>query len=65
MEKEMKAMLGIKEASQKLGISTSYLKKGIKENTIPYIKSGKKYYILCDSLMKQLEEEAQNRMKTN
>ena len=55
-------MLPPKKASKYLGLSEYYLRKGIEENTIPYIKSGNKVYILIDALMNQLENQARENM---
>lgn len=50
-----------KKASKILGLSEYSIRERIRQNKIPYVKSGNKNYILIDSFLKQLEEES----KTN
>ena len=63
IQDNVKKMLPPKKASKYLGISEHYLRKRIEEDSIPYIKSGNRTYILLDALMEQLNEEAQDNIR--
>ena len=44
----------INDASRTTGLSLFYLRKGCREGTIPYVKSGTKYLINVPLLMKKM-----------
>lgn len=49
-------LMGIKPCSAYLGMSEYALRKGIRNGTIPYFRSGSKYYIAVDVLLERLKE---------
>lgn len=49
---------GIHAASRTTGLAQSYLRAGCRAGTIPYIRSGGKYYICVPELLEQLAAEA-------
>lgn len=50
---EMKPFMKIDEACQVTGLSRFYLRRSVREGTIPHIKSGTVYYINMAALMEQ------------
>ena len=44
----------IKAAAEYLGVSQYFLRQGIKNDTVPHIRSGNKFYIAVDILMDTL-----------
>lgn len=57
--------VGIKEGSKLIGITPSELRAGLKEGRYPFIMRGKAYLINPDTILKELEQEAQqNRRQT-
>ena len=57
----MKQFMGIKEAVAATGLSEYYLRNQIRDNKIPYIKSGIKILINMPQLIEQLNADS----KTN
>lgn len=47
-------MMPIKEAARYLGVSEYFLRQGVKDNTVPNIKSGTKYYIAVDTFLERI-----------
>ena len=50
----------IKDAVKATGLSAYYLRKGIKDGTIPHITCGTVYLVHVPSLMQKLEAESLN-----
>ena len=50
--------MGVDACSRAVGISTFFLRKGIKEGTVPYIKSGRNILIDVGGLLDQLHRSA-------
>ena len=48
----------VNEAARESGLSSHFLREGIKAGTVPYIMSGSKYLIDYDALMEKLREES-------
>lgn len=46
---------GIKEAAKRTGLSMCMLRRGVKEGTVPYIKSGNKFYVDMGKLNESLK----------
>jgi excisionase family DNA binding protein len=53
-----KHFLSIKETVEQLGLSEYYLRNGIRNGTIPFIKCGKKQLINIPLLIEQLDKES-------
>ena len=53
-------LMSIKNAAAYLGVSEYFLRCGVKNNTIPFIRSGCKYYIAVDLLMENLRNKVSN-----
>lgn len=49
-----KDFLRIQDAVTVTGLSSCYLRKGVKEGTIPHTKSGRTYYINMPAFRKQM-----------
>lgn len=47
-------LMPIKAAAEYLGVSQYFLRQGIKNDTVPHIRSGNKFYIAVDVLMDTL-----------
>jgi len=56
---ENKKFLSIKDASRYTGLSTYFIRNGCKDNTIPCIQSGTKYYVNMDALLAVLDAKSQ------
>ncbi len=54
MEKYNKPFMSIKEACTFTGLSQAYLRKGVKDGSIPSLKSGVKYLINVPLLLEKL-----------
>ena len=59
MEKYNKPFMSIKEACAATGLSTCFLRNGVKTGTVPAIRSGAKYLINVPLLMKRLNTESE------
>lgn len=53
-------LMPIKMAAEYLGVTNYFLRKGVKNETIPFIRSGCKYYIAVDILMDRLRQQNSN-----
>lgn len=53
-------LMSIKAASKYLGVSVYCLRQGVQNGTIPFIRSGNKYYIAVDVLMDSLKQRNSN-----
>lgn len=53
-------LMPIKAAAEYLGVTDYFLRKGVKDGTIPFIRSGCKYYIAVDILMDYLRQSNSN-----
>jgi hypothetical protein len=58
--KNLTPYMGVDACSRAIGISTFFLRKGIREGTVPYIQSGRKLLIDVEALLAQLHESARN-----
>jgi excisionase family DNA binding protein len=47
------------EAAEATGLSTKYVRKGIRNGSIAHIKSGRKYFVDVPLLLEQLRNESQ------
>ena len=60
MEKNInKPFMSIKETCIFTGLSQAYLRKGVKDGSVPYIMAGAKYLINVPQLMKRLDRESE------
>lgn len=50
--------LKISEAAKVTGLSQYYLRKGVKDGSVPHVKSGTVYYVNIVALQRRLEEES-------
>lgn len=50
---EIKPFLKIDEACQVTGLSRFYLRRGVRDGSIPHIKSGQTYYVNVPALLEQ------------
>lgn len=57
-----KIFMSISETGKVTGLSACYLRKGVKDGTIPHIKSGTKFLINVSMLQEQLDGRAETRM---
>lgn len=55
--KKFPQMVTVKEASQETGLPEYFIRKLCITNKVKAIKSGKKYYLNADSLMRILTDE--------
>lgn len=53
-------LMPIKAAAEYLGVTSYFLRTGIKSGTVPFIRSGCKYYIAVDVLMDSLKQRNTN-----
>lgn len=53
-------MMSIKKASEYLGVSEYGLRKGIKDGSIPFMRSGAKYYVAVDALLERIKSNSDN-----
>ena len=53
-------LMPIKAAAEYLGVTNYFLRIGIKNGTVPFIRSGCKYYIAVDVLMDSLKQRNNN-----
>lgn len=51
-----KPFLKIPEAAKVTGLSTYFLRHGVIDGSVPYVKSGKTYYINIPALIEKLGE---------
>ena len=51
---EMKPFMKIKDACAVTGLSQFALRRGVRDGTIPHIRSGPTYYVNVPALLKQL-----------
>ncbi len=51
----------VKNAARLSGLSTYYIRKGIQEGRIPFIRIGSDYRVNFPAFLRQLEEESQVR----
>lgn len=51
----MKAFMTINEAARVTGLSQYYLRRGVRDGTVPYIRSGTKYLINLPRLLEQID----------
>ncbi|MCD7770408.1 MAG: excisionase family DNA-binding protein [Oscillospiraceae bacterium] len=51
----MKAFLSIQETARITGLSQYYLRQGVRNGTVPHIRSGTKYLINLRRLLKTLD----------
>ena len=58
MKVDYKPFMSIKEACIYTGLSQCYLRKGIKEGTVPALMSGAKYLINVPRLLEKLDAES-------
>lgn len=58
-----KAFMSIREAARVTGLGESYVRKGVKEKTIPFVMTGNKALVNVPLLMKQLNEDCQKRVR--
>ena len=54
-----KPFMTIKEACAFTGLSTYYLRSGVKDGTIPHLMAGSKYLINIHQLMEKLDRESE------
>lgn len=48
----------IREAARITGLSQHYLRKGVKDGSVPHVKSGTVYYVNIVALQRRLEAES-------
>lgn len=53
-------LMSIKSAARYLGVTDYFLRTGVKNGTVPFVRSGCKYYIAVDVLMESLRQQKQN-----
>ena len=58
MKVEYKPFMSIKEACIYTGLSTCFLRNGVKDGTVPAIRSGAKYLINVPRLLEKLDAES-------
>lgn len=51
-------LMSIKKTSEYLGVTDYFLRQGIKNGTIPFTRSGCKYYIIVDALIERLKNNS-------
>ena len=54
----MPVFQSIKDTVKATGLSEFFLRKGIRQGSLPHIKSGAKAYINVPAMIKQLEDES-------
>ncbi len=57
-----KMFTSIRETARITGISEHFIRKGVRNNTIPYIMSGKKYMVNLSRFIELVEEESSRAM---
>ncbi len=54
-------LMSIKAAMKYLGVSRYFIESGIKNGTVPFIRSGCKYYIAVDVLMDSIKAASEEK----
>lgn len=55
----MKPFQSISEAVANTGLSAYYLRNGIKNGTVPHVRSGNKYFVNVPRLLRELGAETE------
>lgn len=53
-------LMSLKKAAEYFGVSEYFLRQGVKNGTIPFIRSGTKYYISVDAMMERIESSCKS-----
>lgn len=53
-------LMSLKKASEYFGVSDYFLRQGVKNGSIPYIRSGAKYYISVDALTEKIKSSCKS-----
>ncbi len=53
-------LMPIKAAAKYLGVTDYFLRKGVRDSTVPFVRSGNKYYIAVDVIMESLRQQSRN-----
>lgn len=58
MTKEYTPFLKIRDAATVTGLSCYYLRRGLRDGSIPHIRSGTTYLVNVAALLRQLDEQS-------
>ncbi len=56
---EIKPFQTVKEAVRTTGLSEHFIRSGIKEGTVPFVQSGKKFFVNIPKLLERLNAVTQ------
>ena len=55
----------IADAAKRTGVSMFSIRQGIKNGTVPYVRSGRKYLINVPAFRQMLDQESKSRTRMN
>ena len=62
---EIKQFTTIREAAEITGLSECFFRRGVRNGTVPYIRSGVKYLVLLPQFLAQLDAQQGKEAGTN